>query len=92
MKVFFIVLLVLNFFTACTYASDSGSFSISFGQVKVGEHRIPIDLRDFKVIINTDQIKIKANFLKKSVQWIRTANNLLQPRARLGIRIYNLYG
>lgn len=64
---------------------------MSFGPVKIGEERIPINLRDFKVQTETpSEMKLKANFLKNSVQWVRLPSNLLSARARLGIRIYEL--
>lgn len=62
--------------------------SISFGPVQYGQPRIPVDLKDFNVsLINTKLLKYKTGLIKDSVQWIRSKNNLLIPRARLGVII-----
>lgn len=60
--------------------------SVSFGPVKFGEPRIPIELKNFTVKVKKQNgVKIKTGLIKKSVQWIRSENNLLIPRARIGI-------
>jgi len=93
----FIMKQVLILFYFALIFSASVSFgkdevvAMTFGPVVIAEERIPINLLDFKVrtYIQNDII-VKANFIKGSVQWIRTTGNLLSPRARLGIRIYKI--
>jgi hypothetical protein len=58
---------------------------ISFGDVDVGEGRIRINLKDFKVFKKGKNLKVKARLIPGSVQWIRGDGNLLLPRARLKI-------
>lgn len=83
-------ILICLILTTSTVFSQNGSndslFSISFGQVDVGQSKIPISLRDFKILYKKNNPKIKVGFLKNSVQWVRPRNNLLMPRARIGIK------
>ncbi len=65
-------------------------FSISFGPVNIGDSRIPLALRSFNIEIEQNEKSVKAVFVKGSVQWIRTKENLLIPRARLAIIINDL--
>ena len=61
--------------------------AISFGPVKIGEERIPINLKDFNIQIKGKKQKMKARWIKNSVQWVRIHGSLLTPRARLAIRL-----
>lgn len=61
---------------------------MSFGPVKVGDARVKLDLNDYKVEKEFKNRLIKAKFVPNSEQWVRDANNLLTPRARLAIMIY----
>lgn len=81
--------LLLLFFNFGLWAQESEQkFQLSFGNVDIGESRIPINLSDFSIISkNSLNLKTKVEFIKDSVQWIRMSNNLLSPRARLGIQI-----
>jgi len=66
--------------------AEDSLFSISFGEVSVGASRVPIKLSDFKLFGIKKNKNVKAFFIKNSVQWIRTKNNLLVPRARIALK------
>lgn len=68
--------------------AQESRFSVSFGPVQIGDSRVPLDLADFKVEKEFKNRFVKASFIKGSDQWVRNSNNLLTPRARLGILIY----
>ncbi|MBL6990876.1 MAG: hypothetical protein ISR65_13915 [Bacteriovoracaceae bacterium] len=80
----------LLLFMSTEQANCKRLISISFGPVTIGELRLPINLENFTVQTAKahKSIKFKAHFVKDSLQWIREANNLLTPRARLAITIY----
>jgi hypothetical protein len=61
--------------------------AVSFGPVEIGESRIPINLNDFWILPIIESNIVQAKFVQESVQWIRTKNNLLTPRARLRISV-----
>lgn len=67
--------------------ADERLLSISFGPVEVGASRIPLKLSDFKIFKSKKSPEIVASFQEDSVQWVRTNNNLLTPRALLRITI-----
>ncbi len=72
----------------CSFELNAKLIDISFGPVRFGEPRIEIDLEHFTFKVKKyHNFKLKTGLLKKSVQWIRTENNLLIPRARLAIAI-----
>ena len=71
------------------WAQDDRLASLSFGPSSIGESRLDLNLRDFKINIDSSKFKTQAHFLRYSVQWIRTTNNLLIPRARIGIRMFH---
>lgn len=85
MKHIFLFLFLLSSFSCF----GESAFNLSFGPVKTGESRINLDLRDFDVQPHSQGADIKASFIVGSVQWIRTEQNLLMPRARLAIIIKN---
>jgi hypothetical protein len=73
-------------FLFCTQnAFSKSAFSISFGPVNLGNSRIPLNLGDFNISVSDHNEDFKAIFVRDSVQWVRTENNLLIPRARLGL-------
>ena len=86
MKLFLIIWALQLIFCARLMAEGT-PFSISFGPVKLGESRIPINLHDFEIIKKDSSEGIFAAWVKDSVQWVRTENNLLTPRARMGFKI-----
>lgn len=86
-RLFFILSLL---FSLSSLASEGGLFSLSFGQVQIGESRIPIELKNFKIISKTNSLKIETNFIKDTVQWVKTEEGLLTPRARIYIKIFSL--
>jgi hypothetical protein len=79
-------ILVILTLVQTSFAGES-AFSVSFGPVQVGKSRITLDLKDFKVEKEFKNPFVKANLITGSVQWIRDNNNLLTPRARMGIHI-----
>jgi len=89
MKYFVFIILIIAIKNS--YAEEQ-AFAIDLGLVQLGESRIPIDLQDFHTLIETTQadLKITSKFIPNSVQWVRLANNLLSPRARLSIQIHDL--
>jgi len=83
-----ITIIFLALFLGVTgWSQEDRLASLSFGPTSIGESRLDLNLRDFKINIDSSKIKTKAHFLRYSVQWIRTTNNLLIPRARIGIRM-----
>lgn len=82
-----ILIFILGLMIGPTLLGQESAFSISFGPVHIGNSRIILNLQDFKVAkkLNSDIVTVK--FIENSVQWIRNKNNLLTPRARVGIFI-----
>ena len=76
-------LYVFFFFISSCFAGEG---LISFGQVQIGEDRLKIELRNWKVKFD-ESLPLKVAFVKDSVQWVRDESNLLIPRARLRIYI-----
>lgn len=65
---------------------SSPSFAINlmpFGDVRLADGQIPIDLSLFKPISKKRIPDLKVEFVKNSLEWIRDPSNLLIPRARL---------
>ncbi len=80
-------LLIISFILLGLSASKP-SYSLSFGPVNIGESRIPIELKDFKLRLKKfKKHRIKVKFIKESVQWVRTEANLLTPRARVAFSL-----
>ena len=64
-----------------------GAQTFNLARFSIGESRIQIDLKDFYVQHENENI---STFWKpSSIQWIRNENNLLTPRALLKIIIKN---
>jgi len=81
-------LLIISLFTLSFQLNAESAFNLSFGPVKTGDSRINLSLRDFDVKpISLKGVEIKSSFIRNSTQWVRTAQNLLVPRARLAIMI-----
>ncbi len=57
---------------------------ISFGSVRFGEDRMPIDLKDFE-IKTSGKYGFEARLVKDSLQWIRLNQVLLVPRALIDV-------
>lgn len=85
------LIIFLSFLYLAPALADNSGFSLTEGQFTIGESRIPIDPKDFKIVVENfvSGPKISAGFVKDSFQWIRTNDNLLIPRARLGVRIFS---
>lgn len=77
---FFFIFIFLNFFQSRLWAQ-----TFSMGQYSIGQASINLDLSQFYV--SSSQSQISYTFLKESLQWIRTEDNLLTPRALLKIKI-----
>lgn len=77
--------LIFYFAVFNLYARNDRSSNLSFGSVVIGEERIPIDLTHFELFSKKTDSLIEAQFVPKSVQWIRTNNVLLLPRAAVKI-------
>jgi hypothetical protein len=78
--------LILLLFYSCVVFSNS--FSFTLGPVQIGEGRIPVNLRDFNLSKFKSTKNIRVNFIKNSVQWVRNDENLLTPRARIAIQVF----
>lgn len=83
---------ILIFLLLCSpsWGQDHSAFNITFGPVNIGTSRIPLKLKDFEVEVENHKGEIKAIFVRNSVQWVRTKDNMLVPRARLGIIINDI--
>jgi hypothetical protein len=80
-KLFFCFLFI--FFSFPTMALNL----IPFGDVRLGDGQIPIDLNLFQPKAKTSIPGLKVEFVENSLQWIRDSSNLLIPRARLHISL-----
>lgn len=59
---------------------------IAFGKVTVGDERVKLKVKDFKIKLRLNEnIKSKVILKKRSIQWIRVEDVLLTPRARIAI-------
>lgn len=66
--------------------------AVGLGSVKLAQNRLPINLKQFKITVlpgSGFNKKTKVYFVRDSVQWVRSKQNLLTPRALLKIRIYD---
>jgi hypothetical protein len=80
-----LITLMLSVNSAFAYKDES---PISFGRVELGENRLPIKSKHFKLKVDVKKgINIKARLLKGSLQWVRFDDVMLMPRARLAIYI-----
>lgn len=61
--------------------------TISLGPVALGEKRIEINLKNFKIVKKRGSKKVRAKIIENSIQWVRSEDNLLIPRARMKILI-----
>ncbi|MBL7665143.1 MAG: hypothetical protein JNM93_08420 [Bacteriovoracaceae bacterium] len=68
-------------------AQEEKVSTISFGNVNIGESRIPLKEDFFEIKIDSSKVDVKAELIKGSIQWVRVQGILLTPRARLGITI-----
>jgi hypothetical protein len=59
--------------------------ALSIGQFSIGQSSVKVNLSDFT--INKNLADISAQFVNGSIQWIRTEDNLLTPRALLNISL-----
>ena len=68
--------------------ANNFSQRVSFGRVDIGESRINLKARDFKIDLNLKKkANVKVKIIDKSIQWIRVEEVLLTPRARVEIAI-----
>jgi hypothetical protein len=59
---------------------------IAFGRVTIGESRLPLNTKDFKVNLDLkEKIQAKVILKKKSIEWIRIEEVLLTPRGRVAL-------
>lgn len=63
---------------------------IPFGDVRIGDAPLPIDLADYHPYATHNKNKVNVSFVNDSVQWLRDTSNLLIPRARLKVEIKNI--
>jgi len=81
---FFILVFLLS---VNSWARDERAFNISLGSLLIGENRIPIDLSSFPVSLKKKSIESIISWVPRSVQWVRTEQVLLLPRAALKIKL-----
>mgnify|MGYP000223640763 CR=1 FL=1 len=82
-----ILIKIITILFLATEVLSQSPISISFGPVKLGEKRIDIDLANFKIEKEHKSDLVKTRIIKNSTQWIRTADNLLTPRALVSISV-----
>lgn len=81
------------FIFICTFFSLTltNTHASVFGKVKLAQNRLPIDLKQFKIMVRSEnksfEKSFKIRFKKNSVQWIRNDLNLLTPRALIEFRV-----
>ncbi len=80
--------LLLTFLLLCIRPCYSASTSFSFGPVQLGANVLNLDLSTFHIQFEEScEMNLEAKFLDNSLQWVRTENNLLIPRARVHLSI-----
>lgn len=79
-----IFLILFLFSTASVLAQRQKIDPISFGNVKLAEDRMPVDLKSFE-IKNEGKHNFDAALVKDSLQWIRLNQVLLVPRALIDV-------
>lgn len=90
-SLFKFVLKQFSFLAISLYFISTSVFSvekeaISFGKVIVGDTRVKLRVKDFKIKLELNQnIKSKVILKRGSIQWIRVEDVLLTPRARIAI-------
>ncbi len=87
MKIFLMIL----FFVSLHGFANERIDSIAFGTQITGDTNVWLDLNEFKPIIEFEKKanvpEVKAQIVDKSLQWIRSSENILLPRARVQIAI-----
>jgi len=81
----FLVLIVLAI--SSLQAEIQKAESISFGPMQIGENRVSIDSKNIDLVISARGIKVSAEVIKHSFEWVRFNKVLLLPRARVKIVI-----
>ncbi len=84
LRQFKLLAIFLIFFTTAIYAAEKEP--ISFGNVVIGDTRIKLRVKDFKIKLNLNEnIRSKVVLKRGSIQWIRVEEVLLTPRARIAV-------
>lgn len=79
-----LILLLSLLLTLPLWAQRKKVDPISFGNVTLGEDRMPLVVSSF-LIKNTGKIFVKAGLIEHSLQWVRVDDVLLVPRALLTV-------
>lgn len=69
------------------YHPGQNEENISFGPVYKGQYRMDLNLDDFQIVAKSAKFKIKTSLQENSLQWVRTFDNILMPRAIIDITI-----
>lgn len=88
MTYFFKILIILTLSFSPLFGEPL--IQVTTGQLRLAESYIPIDLKDFEIISNSNGQKLDAHFISNSIQWIRNSGNLVTPRARLSLKIFDV--
>jgi hypothetical protein len=84
LRPFSLLTIFILFISSMAYAAEKEP--ISFGKVNIGDSRLKLRVKDFKIKLNLSRnIPSKVVLKKGSIQWIRVNDVLLTPRARLAI-------
>jgi hypothetical protein len=82
-------LMTLIFYFSIFLVAKSWGQAFSMGSFSIGQSSVQVDFEDFE--IRKKHSDLKAEFLKQSIQWIRTDNNLLTPRVLLQLTLPKKY-
>ncbi len=85
MKILLLLLVLLN--SSLAHASDRSFVSFENGQVQIGQSYLDLSLKNFKIIFAKNSKNIKASFIKGSLRWVRTKENIYTPQAEMVIQI-----
>jgi hypothetical protein len=86
-KYFLLILALITCFNKNLFAISTIHTPITYGDVAIGESKIPLKATDFSIKIKLKGYKATAKLNDSSIQWVRVDQILLKPRIRLNIKI-----
>lgn len=71
----------------CADANATTFVNASFGDVEIGEERLPLKISDFQISSNNKDFNVK--LMKGSIEWVRIQEIMLIPRAKIQVYTSN---
>lgn len=78
------VILLISF---SALANESSFVSFQNGQVQIGQSYLNLSLKNFQITYTKPSGNVKASFIKGSLHWTRTKENIYTPQAEMMIQV-----